>query len=128
MAVTINWTLNAQVLGGPRFPGSGSMNVEAYDVIDITLAAGAAGTQIEVQPGGAGQVTFLMITADPYASADLSYTINGGATDIALDSPQLFIGSGVAALFGGAPQTLELTNGTSDDTAIRILVGRDATP
>ena len=127
MPSTINWTLTAQVLGGPKITTSDATDAEAYDMINVTIPSGPDPVEVEVQPSS-GRVTFLMITSDRYHESDLSYTVDAGTTVIRLDSPQLVVGAGIMALFGGGPGSLNITNDTSEPANIRILVGRDATP
>ncbi|HVK39997.1 MAG TPA: hypothetical protein VNA88_15805 [Candidatus Kapabacteria bacterium] len=127
MPSTINWTLNAQVVGGPKVITSDSTPVEAYDFINVTIPSSPDTVEVEVQPS-AGRVTFLMITSDIYHESDLSYTVDAETTVIRMDSPQLFVGAGIMALFGGGPGSLIFTNTTNEPANIRILVGRDATP
>jgi len=124
---------NIVVPNGPQFPINQTLDVDAYDKIDVTVEAGASGKKIELQPGAAGQVQFLAMTSDWYSS-DLSFKINSNSsTDVfALDQPILCMGEGGVALFDSAPKTLFLSNGTSGanakDAKIQILIGRDATP
>jgi hypothetical protein len=127
MPSSINWTLSAQVVGGPKVIASGPTVAEAYDFIDVTIPNSPDTVEVEVQPSS-GRVTFLMITSDNYHESDISYTVDAETTVIRLDSPQLFVGAGVMALFGGGPGSLIFTNTTNDPANIRILVGRDATP
>jgi hypothetical protein len=53
------------------------------------------------------------------------------APEVALDAPQVFIGSGVIALFMVDPKQLKFANTNTDPerkATVEILVGRDATP
>lgn len=127
MPSTINWTLSAQVVGGPKILASDSSEAEAYDVINVTIPNSPDTVEVEVQPSS-GRVTFLMITSDNYHESDISYTVDASPTVIQLDAPQLFVGAGIMALLGGGPGSLTFTNSTNDPANIRILVGRDATP
>jgi hypothetical protein len=141
MPEKINWTLNVQIAGGPKISAIDTMDVEAYDKIQITVENGSS-TRVEVQPSSmTGQVQFLLISSD-YYGAGLTYVVNppdSGAepVPIALDGPHIFIGPGTVKLLDPAsgPQTLVFTNNLSDpDTGdpvqatVQILVGRDATP
>jgi hypothetical protein len=45
-----------------------------------------------------------------------------------LDGPHVLIGAGAVALLGATQNSIEFTNGGSEDATVNILVGRDATP
>ena len=61
MATRLNWTINVQIADGPRVSASQMLMVDAYDKVDVVIDDGAADEDVEVQPGGAGQVQFLLI-------------------------------------------------------------------
>ncbi|CAN5908693.1 hypothetical protein BH23GEM7_BH23GEM7_23910 [soil metagenome] len=128
--IRINYQLNVQVAGGPKASYAGSLQVEAYDVINVAVPPATDDLEIQLQPGTASeQVTFLMITSDRFA--DLSYKVNdAAATEVyALNAPQLLIGSGAVSLLDEVPQPLVISNAHGTEAAnINILVGRDATP
>lgn len=132
MSEKINWTLSVQVVGGPKISVSQTMEVEAYDKIDVTVPGGddtTPGTAtVEVQPGGASQVKFLLITSSLY-DAKLTYKVNGGTEAVKLDALQLLMGSGAVGLLETTPQQLAFTNkaGLFAPASIQILVGRKAT-
>jgi hypothetical protein len=138
MAKKITYSLTVQFEEGLKLADSKSMEVEAYDVIEITVPAKenstngtANGTaKVEVQPGSVGQVQFLLIRSNHYADG-LTYQVNGTANtipSIKLDAQQLFMGDGAVELLGKKPpETLHFTNTTATAAAIQILVGRKAT-
>jgi hypothetical protein len=134
MAQAINWTLDVQIVGGPSSSVTSSINVGAYDKVDAIIPGGPGATpgtaSVDVQPGGAGKVKFLLISSDRYGDK-LTYDVQGasGAVGVKLDSQQLLIGEGAIGLLGTAPKTLDFSNGlgTGNDATISILVGRDAT-
>jgi hypothetical protein len=101
-------------------------NIEAYDRINVTAPASDS-VEVEVQPGGSGQVQLIFITAGTY-SDNLTYTVTGGEADVALNAPHIFVGSGAVALLGSTQNTITFTNGETSDIDVEILVGRDATP
>jgi hypothetical protein len=119
------------VLNGPQIPFNRSIDVDAYDKIEVPVKAGAKDTKIELQPGAAGQVQFLAIVSDWYGD-DLSFKINNGPDKVILDQPILCMGTGGVGLFNSAPKTLLFSNATTapaaKDANIQILIGRDATP
>lgn len=125
MATTMNITLKADVAGSGSTSATHTLNVEAFDSIDVT-APGSGTVAVEVQPGGTGQVEAIFITAATY-SDDLSYTVTGGEADVALNAPQLFVGSGAVNLLGTTQNTITFTNNETSDIDVQILVGRDAT-
>lgn len=128
MTEKITYSITAQVAGGPKLAAANTLEVEAYDKTQITLAAGATNRTVNIQPGGAGLTQFVAITASQYNTA-LTYRVNEvAATAIPLTAPHLFIGAGAVGLLNAAPATLLFSNGTTGDITVDILVGRDATP
>ena len=125
MAEKINWTLNVQVVGGPKIAASETIMVHAYDKIQVTIDA-EANKAVEVQPGGEDRVQFLLINSDQYGDA-LTYKVGTATEEVKLDSLQLFMGDGAVGLLGGAPATLSFSNGLSQAASIEILVGRNVT-
>jgi hypothetical protein len=130
MLEKINWTVNIQVMGGPAISETKTIEVDAYDKIDVVIEDGTTDKEVQVQPGSTG-VQFLMIKTDNYGDK-LKYKVNDGTSstsDINLDSPvHLFIGSGSIGLFGKAPIKFLFSNSLGKNAAVNILVGRDATP
>ena len=125
MSSTISWTMNVQVSDGPKVSESRSDEVEAYGVVEVEIANDSVDVTVELQPGGASELKFLLIRSDVYGSS-LTYSYDGGANSFALDQPQLFMGSGAIGIIG-SPESLIFNNGEADSAAIEILVGRDAT-
>lgn len=129
---TINLALNVQVVGGPKVLISKSQSVEAYDKIEVAIEPDGAKKSVEVQPGDADHVSFLLIESSVYSSA-LNYVVSEGdpSTDssaIVLDQPHVYFGIGAVSALGVAPKTLNFTNNSGKQAAIEILVGRDAMP
>ena len=125
----INCTVNIQVTEGPKITFTHATEVEAYDRLDVTVPKGGAETEVQVQPGGAGQVSFLLVTSDRY-DENISYTVAaGGADAYTLDGPHLLMGAGGVSLLDEAPSSLFFTNADAiADVKVHMLVGRDATP
>jgi hypothetical protein len=127
MAKQINWTVSVQVAGGPSASISQTLNVDAYDVIVVTVPHGGAEKAVEVQPGPAGRVQFLMITTDQ-AGAGLTYKLDPtAAAGFALDQKaHVFIGAGAVGLLPAVPATLHFYNNLTNvvDANVQILVGR----
>ena len=126
MTESINWSLNAQIVGGPKIMASDTEEIEAYDKIEVTIENGAIDKVVEIQPGGADKVQFLVIKSEKY-SDDLTYKVNSLTDIIKLDALHVFIGTGAVGLLGGTPQNLSFTNELLDPVSVEILVGRMAT-
>lgn len=130
MIEKINWTVNVQVVGGPAISETRTIEVDAYDKVDVVIEDGSTDKEVQVQPGSTG-VRFLMIKTDNYGDK-LKYKVNDGSSstsDIQLDSPiHLFIGSGSIGLLGKAPIKFLFSNSLGKNASIKILAGRDATP
>lgn len=121
MAEKIDWNFVVQALNGPSVSGAGTLEIEAYDKIAVTIAAGAT-QQVNLAPSG---TVSLLIINPAVPDVDLSYDVGGNA--VALDGPHMLIGTGAVSLLGGAAN-LSFTNDTAADATIEILLGRDATP
>lgn len=126
MTESINWSLNVQVIGGPKVMASDTKEIEAYDKIEVSIEAETADKEVEIQPGGAGRVQFLLIKSDTY-SEDLTYKVNELTKIIKLDALQVFIGNGAVELLTEPPEKLVFTNDLTNPVSIEILVGRMAT-
>lgn len=129
MTESINWSLNVQVIGGPKVMVSDTKEIEAYDKIEVTIEADTTDKEVEIQPGGADKVQFLLIKSDTYSSdvEKLTYKVNELTTIIELDALQVFIGNGAVELLTEPPEKLVFTNEFSTPVSIEILVGRMAT-
>lgn len=123
MPEKINWTLNVQVVGGPKVSGSDTIEVDAYDKIEAVVSAGGSAT-VDVQPADGAQ--FLLITASSYEN--ITYEVDGSGTAVTLDGPHVLIGSGAVSLLGGTQNQFVFSNGGTEDVTVGFLVGRDATP
>ena len=139
MPTSVSWSVNVSVCGGPQLTESRAGEVEAFDVIKITVPAGEVGAPgeatVEVQPAAAAEdVLLVLIKSDRYSQAPdeelLKFSVEGGQQDIALDAPQWLVGRGAIGLLGASPKKLEFQNelGAGNDAAITIIVGRNATP
>lgn len=122
MSESINWTLNVQVVGGPKVSASDVVKVGAYDKIEAVIKANEANKTVEVQPSDT--VEFLLITASNYEK--LSYKVDAAAKDIQLNAPQLLVGSGAVKLLGDTQKQFTIKNDNDKDVTVYILVGRDA--
>lgn len=112
------------VSNGPRIPINRTITVKAYDKIDVTVPTGGAPEIVELLPSASDTLKFFLVVSSYYGD-DLSYTINEGATDYKLDQPHIFTGVGAILLLDVNPQKLVITNNSSEDAQIQILLGRD---
>ena len=134
MSEQINWSLSIQVLAGPKITEARPMMVEAYDKISVAVpakdGAGPGKATVELQPGDAGQVKFLLLRCvSGVYDGKLSYKVNvDTATPVKLDELQLLMGDGALSLFGAAPKTLLFSNDSDKAASLDILVGRQAIP
>ena len=121
----LNWSLSVAISGGPAFSISDALAVDAYDVVEVPIDAGATDQEVELQPGGANKVEFLLVTAGSFAPS-LTYATAAGGTAITLDAPHVWIGQGALALLTSVPNSLFFTNSSGDPVTAKILVGRNA--
>jgi hypothetical protein len=145
MAEQLTVLVKASITGGPAINASHSVQLTAYDRVSVTVPgsdkpdptkpisdpanAGVPAVDVDVQPSDdAARVVLFAITSDRYSS-DLVYSVDGGASDIALDNAHLILGPGAMALLGAAPQKVSIRNGMGNDANanITILAGRQAT-
>ncbi|MGB5974974.1 MAG: hypothetical protein WBG38_16740, partial [Nodosilinea sp.] len=106
---------------------------------------GDTGIEVDIQPGAATQVGFLLIKSSLYsqepADQKLTYVVSDGGTNfpaagdgLDLNDPHVYVG-GALAVFGLAPRSLRFTSTYLADPAnpavnravVEILVGRNAT-
>lgn len=131
MSVKINWSCNIQVINGPKLSGSDTIEVDAYDNIEVTVPKkgnDVGKATVEVQPGAQTKVMFLLIQAGTYQGAPLTYKVDGSNKPaVKLDAQQLMIGSGAVSLLDGSPTKLNFENSGAADIPVRILIGRKAT-
>ena len=126
MSHVINYTLDVRIQNGPALTIARSTAVDAYDSISVEIPDGAADESVDVQPGGAGQVAFILVTSSHYGEK-LTYKVNSGSTATPLDTQLLLIGDGAVSLLGAAPNKLKFSNALGAPASIQILVGRKAT-
>lgn len=124
MSVNINYSTSVQVNGELALSTSKVIPAQAYDEVNVTVPAESE-VDIDVQPGSTDQVQFLLIHSS-VLDPDLTYDVDGGESDLKLDSVQSFTGAGMVGLLGGDPKKLKFKNETDTAADIRILVGREA--
>jgi hypothetical protein len=135
MSQSLTWSLNVAIVNGPQFSEAKTLTFDAYDKIDVSLPAGTvngdavtpATQTVEVQPGAAGQVQFLLLVSSVY-DANLTYKVDGGQA-LKLDAPLMLGNSGTVTLIGSTQNKFVFSNAVSPVTpvSISILVGRKAT-
>ncbi|MEO1079487.1 MAG: hypothetical protein AAFY29_08025 [Pseudomonadota bacterium] len=102
-----------------------SLDIEAVGSSEFTVPAGDS-VDVDVQPGTQARLRLVFITADSYADT-LTYSVTGGPADIALDAPELFMGSGVIELLGATPNEFTFANAGAEDVNVTVMVGRRVT-
>lgn len=124
MSETLNWSYTVQVTGGPTVAGSGTLAIEAYVKLNVSVPKNKS-LDVEILPGTGGTVQLLVITP-AVPSSGLSYKV--GPDNVVLDGPHVLIGAGAVSLLAASLGTLKFKNDTTADAEISILAGRDATP
>lgn len=129
MSQSINWQIDVQLAGGAKHILADTFESSAVDQVEIVVPPAAGGgavgnLTVHVQPGGAGAVQFLMMTANIYHQ-DLTYTVDGGAA-IKLDAPLFLLKEGAIGLLGATQKDFVFSNAIVPPTpvSITILVGR----
>jgi hypothetical protein len=124
---SIDWTLKLGTSSGGSQLLSGVSLVEAIDSLEIPVSAGATDLSVDLQPGGAGQVQFLLINATSYGDG-LTFKVNGsGNPSHALNDALVLTGAGAVELLGFPPNQLLFSNSLASAVTVSILVGRLAT-
>jgi hypothetical protein len=129
MPTNIVWKLTLDVPAGPQVSHTSSIAVDAVDHIAVTIpdtSATPAATEVEVQPGAAGTVKLLMISASSYGP-DVEYQVHNAAADALVLSDALFLADSAAIDLLGTPfDNLLITNTSGADVDVEIVVGRTA--
>lgn len=129
----IKSSIQLSINGGPSWIIAHNQDVDAYDVVDVTIDPNTTDKTVQIQPGDTSQVALFAIQSSLYGS-EISFKASDGATDTAsvpLLGPHLY-GSGNVTLFTVPPQILKFSNShpAADATKkarIQILIGRTAT-
>lgn len=123
MSESISYSVAARVSAGPVITASGEIEADAYDKLEVTIAANTT-SAVKVAPGKWTSVLFLALKPK---QADKLLTYKVGGADIAVDGPHVLVGAGAVALLGTGTADLSFTNGAGTDATVDILVGRKAT-
>jgi hypothetical protein len=125
----ITWQFQATIPGGPSvLLNQPSIDFAAYDVVSLTIPAGASNVAMAVQPAsGAGDVVFLVVNSSQY-DPKLTYTVDAIGTSHALDGPHVFVGAGAVSLLNNtaSPQKLTFNNTLTADVTVQVITGRKA--
>jgi len=113
--------MNFQISRGASLSIPGEVKLEAYEKIQVVIAASASST-ISLPSG----IQFLVIKSSAYGDA-LTYKINSETTVIKLNSAHVFMGTGAVAILNTAVAKLVVSNGLTGDVTLDLLVGIDAT-
>ena len=132
MPEKMSWTSSVEVVGGPKVSAGDTIEVTAYDKIQVIIPDGGGSIAVDVQPSASDRVRVLAITSDRYGDG-LTYVVEQEGENpppVALDAPQVFAGAGALGLLGDAISVLTFTNdlpGEGQNATVTILVGRHAT-
>ncbi len=131
MPEIINLNIKIDVVDGPKLSEIQNIEVEAYEKLTIKLEKKVSDIEVDIQPGGEGQVKFLMIKIEnpEQYGKEVKYKLTKPAADpkFVLDRPLILFGLGAISLLG-PPKKLYFTNDWEGEVQLQILVGRDATP
>lgn len=130
MKVNISWKLSVEIPSGPSLTIGSAVEVEAYDRIVVTVPHSAASppaeVAVDVQPGAAGKVRFLLIRSDSYGD-NLKFKVHDTTNPArALNDAVLLVGAGSLTLLESPLDKLLFLNSLGRAAAIEILVGRRA--
>jgi len=131
MPTNVTWKLNLEVQSGPKVVEAKTVQVDAFDRIEVTVpdTSGGDPTEIDIQPGAPGKIKVLLIRSNRY-SDDLIYQVHDDTTDERKLNDALFLaGGGSLDLIEDAAAPLDklfVTNTTGDPVVIEIIVGRSA--
>jgi hypothetical protein len=136
MSQKIYYGLNVMVDAGPKLAESTSLEVDAYDMIKVTIKEEDDQKEVQLVPADAEEIKFLMMVSSWYGDS-LKYCGDLAKSWIPLaDGALMLIGSGAVGLIPvGAPrlkslffQYKNIPGYAPKEVEIEILVGRNATP
>jgi hypothetical protein len=126
MPETVSWSYNVRAVSGPALANSGTLDVDAYQKLNVPVTAGAT-QDVTVAPGTWADVLSLVITASSL-NGDVQIMPDGAAAAFPLDGPLLLFGGGAVSLLGTGDATVSIANTGATDVTVDIFVTRDATP
>jgi hypothetical protein len=136
MPTNISWKLNVEIQSGPSIIDTNTVQVDAYDRIEVKVpdsTAAPTATTVDVQPGAAGQVqlVFIRATPTPRSGDNLKYKVHDNTTpERVLNDAVFLVGPGSLDLLEDPAAPLDkllVTNTTGQDVVLEIIVGRTAT-
>ncbi len=126
----VTYAVTVKVAGGPTLPIAGTLEVDAYEKLDLAVAAHAGGTDgkatVTVAPGELADVLALIITSSSNDGTLRVQTSAAGAADISLTGPITLLGGAAVSLLGTKPDQLTFTNTATSEARVTILVARKA--
>ena len=132
MPTNISWKLNLEVQSGPAVVETKTVQVDAFDRIEVTVpdsSAAPAATEIDVQPGATGKIKLLLIRSTAYGD-NLKYKVHANTTDERVLNDAIFLtGKGSLDLLEDATAPLDklfVTNTTGRSVVLEVIVGRSA--
>jgi hypothetical protein len=136
MPEVLNWSTSVNAQDGPALRVNGSISVDAYSKLQVTLDGAAGAEQQVVLAGGGSSIVLLYARASQYGDPTdpgtaLLYRVNAAdpSTNAVLGAPlYLLDASAVNLLDASGVQSLTFTNNTGSPVTIDILLGTDATP
>jgi hypothetical protein len=124
---TITWQFQATIPGGPALTiNQPSIEIQSYDVATATIAGGATGVAVSLQPSITPDDVVLVVVNSDVFDAGLTYVVDGGTNVHALDAPHVLLGSGAVGFMSAStpPQTLTFDNTLTQAAHVQIVVGR----
>ena len=121
----VQYSITVQVAKGPVIQSGGTLEVDAYEKIDIEIAAGAT-EEATISAGALADVRALVIKPSVEDKTISVKTSAAGAAAIALDGPITLIGAAAASLIGTAPDKFTFKNTGAAPASVQVLVGRKA--
>lgn len=127
----VTYTVGVQVSGGPQLNIPRTVEVEAFDKIEIVVPPGTDKT-VDLQPSAAAKIALLVIKSEPQ-DEKVTFIVKG-ATDspeLTLKEPHVFVNDAVTLLTVAEPKSIKIANkfaagDASKKAAIEILVARRA--
>ena len=132
MPTNVTWKLNLEVQSGPKVLEAKTVQVDAFDRIEVTVpdtTGQPKATEIDIQPGAPGKIKVLLIRSNNYGD-DLTYQVHDTSTDVRVLNDALFLaGGGSLELLDATSAPLDkllVTNETGKPAIVEIIVGRAA--
>lgn len=131
MPTNITWKLNLEVQSGPKVLEAKTVQVDAFDRIEVTVpdTTGGSAVEIDIQPGAPGKIKVLLIRSNNYDDK-LTYQVHDDQADVRVLNDALFlVGGGSLDLLEDTSAPLDkllVANGTGKPAIVEIIVGRAA--